>query len=135
MVSSKIHYTAQEEKKIITVLSAFSGYIAGNKRFDILRSPKAGYLKIMLDEDSEEFFPVQFETAEELLIELFSEVKCDVYLEGTDDWVVGIPAKARPEIRRRCVAILEQIQNNGEHYFKLLDDYLEENSCFECSQM
>ena len=120
-------YTNEMRKKLDAILKAFENYIDGQSYFDIVYSPKIGYVWTVVDEPGSAGAE-RLDTPEAMLDNLFNDIINDV---------VACPRKSthlneahtlteseEAESRRRITAILEQIEGGGAKYLEYLDEFI-----------
>ena len=69
-------YTPEEKKKMDNLLAVFADYVAGHTEFDVAYSDKTGYVRLIIDENAEQyFFPIA--DFDDLLDMFCMEIVCE----------------------------------------------------------
>ena len=119
-------YTEAEKKKIDNILKAFSGFIKEQDYFDIVYSEKMGYVKLLVEMESE---PVSvIATAEEMLHTLCDEVISETVFSPQNP-SHRLTAEVEAESRNRLMAIIMQIQEDREYYLDYAAQYIQK--CYD----
>lgn len=119
-------YTEAEKNKIDNILKAFSGFIKEQDYFDIVYSEKMGYIKLLVEMESE---PVSvIATAEEMLHTLCDEVISETVFSPQNP-SHRLTAEVEAESRNRLMAIIMQIQEDREYYLDYATQYMQE--CYD----
>ena len=115
-------YTEAEKKKIDNILKAFSGFIKEQDYFDIVYSEKIGYVKLLVEMESEP--PSVIETAEEMLDTLCDEVISETVFSPRNPSHC-LTAEAKTESRSRLMAIIMQMEEDREYYLDYTAQYVQ----------
>ena len=119
-------YTEAEKNKIDNILKAFSGFIKEQDYFDIVYSEKMGYIKLLVEMESE---PVSvIATAEEMLDTLCDEAIAETVFSPQNPSHRLTP-EAKTESRSRLMAIITQIEEDREYYLDYVTQYIQE--CYD----
>ena len=126
-----MNYTTEEKIRMDTLLKFFDAYTQNNEHFEILYSPKIGFITFALHKGT----PLDFDWIEDfddLLDALFSEILSDVrdlQLQGQHDDHAAFPVEI-DEARRRIEGILLRMEDPGERTYCMdaMEKFLMENS-------
>ena len=119
-------YTEAEKNKIDNILKAFSGFIKEQDYFDIVYSEKMGYIKLLVEMESEPASALA--TAGEML-----DTLCDEFIAETvfspQNPSHRLTEEAKTESRSRLMAIIAQIEEDREYYLDYVTRYIQE--CYD----
>ena len=116
-------YTAEETRRCQTILAAFEDYIAGNEYFDILYSPKCGYIHVLIEKD--EVATTLVQNSDDLFEWLITEVSNDVrnlFLCGQHDDVDLFPEEIQ-ESRIRLLSYIALLPKDLQPHFAALMEF------------
>lgn len=119
-------YTAKEKQKIEEMLAAFQGCIEASGEFDIVFSPKIGYLQLWIKHPGEG--AVLMHSAEELLRHLVQNVINEVLYQTYDDDDISREAALAviQEAQRRIAPCLAALGDNPAYTEVVEDCYAQE---------
>lgn len=119
-------YTNETLKEIRQILDAFQEYTAASPYFDILFTPKKGYVFLRIERDVLEVEKIDTpdELFKKLLFEITSDVR-DLFLCGEHMTIELYPAEIE-ESRRRILPYIARLSDGlQEHYIKEMESYLQ----------
>ena len=125
-----MNYTPQDLIHFQALLHAFRYYTAASPYFDILFTPKRGYILLHIEKDFLEASLIETPDAmfERFMFEITSDVR-DLFLCGEHVDVDLYPAEVQESCRRIFEYICHLPENMQAHYTGLMEHYLE--SCNE----
>ena len=119
-------YTEAEKRRIDNILKAFANFIREQNYFDIVYSEKVGYVKILVEMESEPASALA--TAGEML-----DTLCDEFIAETvfspQNPSHRLTEEAKTESRSRLMAIIAQIEEDREYYLDYVTRYIQE--CYD----
>lgn len=126
-------YSPEEKKLMDDLLLAFEQHIMVDEHYDILYSPKIGFIKLILEEDEPFYFRIKgFDDLLDMIIYdyiLVEELEAETYL-GTDyDHLRKqlVPILCTLDNREHCLTYLEEaIEQHRIRREKSYPEYLEE---------
>lgn len=124
-----MYYSNDVKKRLDDILKAFKDYIDGQSCFDIVYSPKIGYIKFLVDQPGVEE-PEVINTPKDLLGILFNEIINDVRFSPDNPQKghihLTLTEYEEAESRLRITTILEQIEGGGAEYVDFLNEYIKD---------
>ena len=125
-----MNYTPQDLIQLQAILDAFRYYTAASPYFDVLFTPKQGYILLTIEKDFLE--ATRIESPDDMFEKFISEITSDVrdlFLCGEHIDVDLYPAEIQESRWRISDYISHLPENMQEHYTKLMESYFE--SCNE----
>lgn len=119
-------YTTETLSQMQTILNVFQAYILASPYFDILFTPKKGYVFLRIERDilDVEKIDTPDELFKKLLFEITSDVR-DLFLCGEHMTIELYPAEIE-ESRRRILPYIARLSEGlQEHYIKEMESYLQ----------
>lgn len=119
-------YTSQDLIQFQAILDAFRSYTAASPYFDILFTPKQGYILLRIEKDFLEATRIESpdDMFEKFMFEITSDVR-DLFLCGEHIDVDLYPAEIQESRRRLSEYICHLPENLQEHYTNLMERYFE----------
>ena len=121
-----MNYTTQDLIQFQAILDAFRYYTDSSPFFDILFTPKRGYIFLIIEKDFLEASGIETPEAmfERFMFEITSDVR-DLFICGEHIDVDLYPAEIQESRRRIFEHICHLPENMQEHYTRLMESYLE----------
>lgn len=125
-----MNYTPQDFIQFQAILDAFRHYMAASPYFDILFTPKQGYILVTIEKDFLEATRIESpdDMFEKFIFEITSDVR-DLFLCGEHIDVDLYPAEIQESRRKISEYISHLPENMQEHYTALMESYFK--SCNE----
>lgn len=117
-------YTQQYLSQLQKILNAFQEYTTFSPYFDILSTPKKGYIFLYIDRSTLNVAPIDGPDGlfNKLIFEISSDVR-DLFLCGEHTTVDLYPAEIE-ESRKRILPYIAQLPEDlQKHYTALMEDY------------
>ena len=118
-------YTTETLSQMQTILNVFQEYTSTSPYFDILFTPKRGYIMLHIERSVLEVEKI--DTPEDLFRKLFFEITCDVrdlFLCGEHMTIDMYPAEIE-ESRKRILPYIKKLPEALQPYYTdLMEQYL-----------
>lgn len=115
-------YTRKEKNQMDEILAAFAGYVSKHSYFDLVYSKKIGYIRIVIEEDSDTMYTV-VEGAEDLLKTLYDDMVMDELQKQIEKYGEEDASKVNyDKIRAKVNRYLRSYRGDRQYALDVLED-------------